>query len=195
MSSTGSTGAQFNQWLLLNDTGGMFSMPDSTSPLNAVFVVADRNSTSYMGLVFWPAVVSGASTGPLITAVTPAGVGTSIYYNGTFYGDFAGGDLVGGILEGSNLRTNGSNYLDIAGATSGSRPVIRSFGVDTDVDVAVNPQGTGLFAFEYGADAPGGGAAATLATIGGDGPGAAAQAYWLPVRVNGTKYYLPLWST
>lgn len=39
----------------------------------------------------------------------------------------------------------------------------------------------------------GGGAAATLGTIGGSGPGTAAQNKWLPINSDGTTYYIPLW--
>lgn len=42
--------------------------------------------------------------------------------------------------------------------------------------------------------AMGGGAAATLGTIGGSGPAAAAQNQWLRVNVNGTANYIPVWQ-
>lgn len=44
-----------------------------------------------------------------------------------------------------------------------------------------------------GAIALGGGAAATLGTIGGGGPGTAAQNKWIQINVDGTAYYIPLW--
>lgn len=44
-----------------------------------------------------------------------------------------------------------------------------------------------------GAIALGGGAAATLGTIGGSGPTAAAQNKWIALNVDGTAYFLPLW--
>lgn len=50
----------------------------------------------------------------------------------------------------------------------------------------------GLLRYD-GAIALGGGAAATLGTIGGGGPGTAAQNKWLSLNVDGTVYYLPLW--
>jgi hypothetical protein len=40
----------------------------------------------------------------------------------------------------------------------------------------------------------GGGAAATLGTIGGSGPTAAAQAQWIQVQVNGVNHWIPAWT-
>ncbi len=45
-----------------------------------------------------------------------------------------------------------------------------------------------------GAIALGGGAAATLGTIGGSGPGTAAQNKWIKMNVDGTNYFIPLWQ-
>ena len=43
-------------------------------------------------------------------------------------------------------------------------------------------------------DALGGGAAATLGTIGGTGPTAAAQAQWVQIEINGVNHWLPAWT-
>ena len=40
----------------------------------------------------------------------------------------------------------------------------------------------------------GGGAAATLGTIGGSGPTAAAQAQWVQIEVNGVNHWIPAWT-
>jgi hypothetical protein len=40
----------------------------------------------------------------------------------------------------------------------------------------------------------GGGAAATLGTIGGSGPAAAGQAQWLKITVDGTAHWVPVWT-
>lgn len=40
----------------------------------------------------------------------------------------------------------------------------------------------------------GGGATATLGTIGGSGPTAAAQAQWLEIDINGTPHWIPVWT-
>ncbi len=64
-----------------------------------------------------------------------------------------------------------------------------------DVDVQVLPKGAGVLELNCSAIAPGSGAEATLGTIGGSGPGAAAQAKWLKVKIGGTPYFLAVWST
>ena len=40
----------------------------------------------------------------------------------------------------------------------------------------------------------GGGAGATLGTIGGSGPTAAAQAQWVQIEVNGVNHWIPAWT-
>lgn len=40
----------------------------------------------------------------------------------------------------------------------------------------------------------GGGAAATLGTIGGAGPTAAAQAQWVEIEINGVRHWIPAWT-
>lgn len=52
---------------------------------------------------------------------------------------------------------------------------------------------TGVGHWVQAAIALGGGAAATLGTIGGSGPGTATQAGWEKVVLNGVTYYRPLW--
>ena len=42
-------------------------------------------------------------------------------------------------------------------------------------------------------DALGGGAAATLGTIGGTGPTVAGQNLWARININGTPYWIPVW--
>lgn len=44
------------------------------------------------------------------------------------------------------------------------------------------------------ADALGGGAAATLGTIGGTGPTAAAQAQWMDIDIGGVQHWVPVWT-
>ena len=40
----------------------------------------------------------------------------------------------------------------------------------------------------------GGGATATLGTIGGSGPTAAAQAQWVEIDIGGTAHWIPVWT-
>jgi hypothetical protein len=51
---------------------------------------------------------------------------------------------------------------------------------------------SGLFRLD-GAAGLGGGAAPTFGTIGGSGPGAAAQNSWIPINSNGVTYWVPAW--
>jgi hypothetical protein len=78
-----------------------------------------------------------------------------------------------------------------------------TFGAGQDVsiyydgtDFVIDPDlvGTGVVNLNYAAIALGGGATATLGTIGGSGPATAAQNEWLKVKVNGNVRYIPLWA-
>lgn len=154
-------------------------MPDSTTPTNNGMAIVDVNSSAYAGWLFSPKVVSGATTGPeMLTA--SSGLVTTLYYNGITY---------------SNLTSNGVNYLFAAGSSSGAAPYIAAFGVDTDIDIELQAKGAGVLQLQYASIALGGGAAATLGSIGGSGPGAAAQAAWGKIKWGTTPYFVALWST
>ena len=176
-----STGATAGQWLLLNSTGDLFSVPDSTTPLNQKFVVASDISTGYMGVVIGP--FAASNNGPYISLST-GGTLDVLYATHTVYQD---------------LVSNGVNYVWVVGSSSSptTPPGVSVFGVDTDVDLNLQTQGSGVVMFNYGVAALGGGAAATLGSIGGSGPGTAGQTYWLPVRIGNStgRFFLPLWST
>lgn len=72
---------------------------------------------------------------------------------------------------------------------------------DTSDNVKVGDTGSPLLLqssagnidFRYAVTALGGGAAPTLGTIGGSGPGTAGQNSWLKVLINGTASFLPVW--
>ena len=179
-----STGASDGVLLFMGTTGDLWITPDTTGSVNHGVAVADTKTTSWRGIGLASAFPSGLSTGPYIFIVNPAGTSAGLYYNSILY---------------SALVSNGANYVYVAGTSSGSAlaPGISAFGVDDDIDVNVQPKGTGLARLNYTAVALGGGAAATLGTIGGSGPGTAGQAYWLPVRIGGStgRFFLALWST
>jgi hypothetical protein len=46
----------------------------------------------------------------------------------------------------------------------------------------------------YATKALGGGATATLGTIGGSGPATATQNSWLKILINGAAYFIPVWQ-
>ena len=176
------TGAPTDALLVFASTGTLFAVPESTSSVNQPFAVIDRYSGSYLGVVLAPALVSGTATGPLISISSPPGTFTSIWYGGILYSD---------------VVTNGVNYIYMVGNSSGGTPYLQTFGVDTDVDLIVAPQGAGALGVYYAAIANGGGAAPTFGTIGGSGPGTAAQAGWLKIKAGSTgkTYFVPVWST
>lgn len=161
----------------------MFIVPDSSTSVNAGVFIGDRLGSGLRGIFLEPARVSGASTSPHIS-VDSSGTGTltTFYYNAVAY---------------ANLVSNGSNYLEAVGTSSGGTPYVRALGVDTDVNVRLYPQGAGVVSFYYGGTALGGGAAATLGTIGGSGPQVAGQSFWLEISVSAStaRYFLPVWST
>ncbi|MCR4338325.1 MAG: hypothetical protein NUW01_00400 [Gemmatimonadaceae bacterium] len=177
-----STGATAGQWLLLSSTGDLFAVPDSTAPLNQKFIVASDMSPNYFGFIVEPYRGSGGSTGVFLATSTGAQTTNTLYFNGIVYED---------------LVTNGVNYLYLLGSSSGGHPDIAAFGVDTDVDVTLQPKGAGAVRLNQSAIALGGGAAATLGTIGGSGPGTAGQAYWMEIHIAAStaRYFLPVWST
>ncbi len=177
-----STGATYGQWIYLTSTGDLFTSPDSTAPINQKFVVASDVSTAYFGFIIEPYRGSGGSTGVHLAYSTGSATINTLYFNGIVY---------------ENLVTNGANYLYLTGSSSGGHPSISAFGADADVDVVIQPQGAGAPRLNYSAIVPGGGAAATLGTIGGNGPGTAGQAYWMEIHIasSTSRYFLPVWST
>jgi hypothetical protein len=122
-------------------------------------------------------------TGGAGSAAAAAGAGGNV----SVTGGPAGADGGGGGANGGNVDIDG-------GALSGA-------GVNGVVNVgtglttsAINLGQTGVAPnLAYAADALGGGAAATLGTIGGTGPTAAGQAEWVQIRVNGNLRWLPVW--
>jgi hypothetical protein len=108
----------------------------------------------------------------------------------------AGADFGGtGIL--TTVRIDGLTYSALSGSPS--------ITAATTLYLANAPTLSGVTGASYalwvdagvcrldGQVALGGGANATLGTIGGSGPGTAAQNKWLPVNSDGTTYYVPLW--
>ena len=175
-----STGALANALIYFTSTGDLFAAPASSTSVNQKWVVADRYGVTYLGIDLEPAKVSGSSTGPLLLLSTPPGTGVTLYYNGIVYAD---------------LTTNGANYLYLFGsASTATEPGIQALGVLDNIDVNLYPKGAGVVDFVYSVTALGGGAAPTLGTIGGSGPGTAAQSGWLRLHINGSTYWTPVWQ-
>jgi hypothetical protein len=77
---------------------------------------------------------------------------------------------------------------------AGVTPEVVADGADTNVNLILKTKGTGVVAISYAQVAVGGGATATMGTIGGSGPAAAAMSGWLKVLVNGNSRFVPLWA-
>jgi hypothetical protein len=72
------------------------------------------------------------------------------------------------------------------------------FKIDSNTEVTFNDTVGVVLAsgrtVDFGlSDALGGGASATLGTIGGSGPATAGQALWLEVKIGGTTHWIPAW--
>jgi len=96
-------------------------------------------------------------------------------------------------VVGGNVEIDGSLVLGGGGTFdwSVSRTAVDVASLAAGDSLRLAP-GTGRVDFAA-LDALGGGAGATLGTIGGAGPTAAAQATWLPVRIAGVVHWLPAW--
>lgn len=76
-------------------------------------------------------------------------------------------------------------YISGAPVAGGSVTLTRKYSIWVD---------SGLVRLDGSITGAGGGAAATLGTIGGSGPTTAAQARWLPVSIDGTASWLAVWQ-
>jgi len=85
------------------------------------------------------------------------------------------------------------NYLQVIQAATAAAPVVKAVGSDTNIDLGLGITGTGVVDFQYSLVVLGGGAAATLGTIGGSGPATAAQNSWMKVKHLGTLGFIPVW--
>jgi len=93
------------------------------------------------------------------------------------------------------------NVVHFTAGATGTGPTIGASGLfgggDANQDLRLTVVGTGVVNFRGGAPnnpiALGGGAAATLGTIGAAGPGAAGQNKWWKIKVEDTVYYVPIW--
>lgn len=91
------------------------------------------------------------------------------------------------------LDSQFANFLQVQGAAAASEPALQAAGSDTNINLGLTPKGTGVVDFVYATVALGGGAAPTFGTIGGSGPGTAAQNSWLKININGTASFVPVW--
>lgn len=94
-----------------------------------------------------------------------------------------------------------ANFVEIGANAAGDAPFIRALGTDANVDLKLLPKGTGRIWLRgeqrwdpITTAGAGGGAQATLTTVGGSGPTTAAQAGWVQINLNGLIRWLPFWA-
>ena len=120
------------------------------------------------------------------------GVGTSLMYSsattaaGSVNLELADGKIkvneatTGALAAAFNVATGYVNYLDCYGATAGNGVRILAGGTDANIDISIEPKGTGRLKV---------GTASTAATT----PASFSAARYLPIKdSSGTVYYLPL---
>jgi hypothetical protein len=116
-------------------------------------------------------------------------------------GQASGGDQKGDVVTAGRLRAaNGSAATPaVVGADldSGIFFATNQVSIATSGGEQYRVTSAGLLDFRNAAAQTaglGGGAAATLGTIGGSGPATAAQGYWLKIAVGGTAGFLAVWA-
>ncbi len=153
--------------------------PNSATSVDNAFVIDDRLGP-FQGWVIYPAYTSG-TVHPMLQVNDPAGTTTIAFFNGAWHGNEFDTDFY-------------ANYLQVSGAAVSSMPFIKALGSDTNLDILLTTKGSGVVSFNYAGTALGGGATATLGTIGGSGPTAAGQNSWIKVKVGTTAVWIPAWT-
>lgn len=167
-------------------------------------VPAWNNSTTYpsgyvvsSGGVLWKAIVTNTNVTPAVGAtwVQRTYSGTNNLAVGIDFSSI-GTTTMGRMASAIRLRSTQYVHWEETGAVGTAFDAVNAilnlcsnqgsqvFGVEV---------ATGIGHWSQAAIALGGGAAATLGTIGGSGPTTAAQAGWEKVVLNNTTYWRPLW--
>lgn len=184
-----------DELLYLSDGGSMFFQPDTTVSTNTRLIIADRSAAdavTYLGWVFRPAATTGGHTGPEVAIIDPAGTSFTIYSNGYLFTQGASGDDSG--IELTDSAGLASLAIDVGPTFD---PTVAAFGSNSNINIWIDPKGTGTLGVVYATNALGGGAAATLGTIGGTGPGTAGQNSWLKIKTDTgsvNTYWIPVWQ-
>ena len=145
----------------------ILSLPRSTTGAGNDFEITgqDANGVGNGGLI-------GLEAGK---ADTNGVGGTASIEAGNSAGTNPGGDVTLQATTGVGTNQNGGMINFKGGGSTGS-------GV------------AGTTNFECPSPALGGGATATLGTIGGSGPGTAAQNQWLEIEIDGVRHWIPVWQ-
>jgi hypothetical protein len=139
-----------------------------------------ESATGYMGFIVGNNIVS-----PFVAMYNDATHNAFIVYSTPF------GTALNGSAEVWKVTPNAKMTLR---SPAGITPEVVADGADTNVNLVLRTKGTGVVSISYAQTAVGGGATATLGTIGGSGPAAAAMSGWLKVLVNGAARFVPIWA-
>jgi hypothetical protein len=90
---------------------------------------------------------------------------------------------------GQSIQTKGTLQITPGQDIDTTAAGIFSIGGVNATQITFNP----ITAFGVAEAAPGGGASATLPTIGGTGPATAAAHGWLPIKMGATASWIPVW--
>ena len=178
---------------------------DCREPAQGIFQpsAGTENLTAYIGVDF-PNFVTFTGTQVINVVRSALNVGTNrqfLNHTGTARSSL-GGELIMantapvtfGIGSPVALDRVAANVLRFLGNTEDLR---LSFATANLIDATSTTGAVLRFTLPIDINAPvalGGGAAATLGTIGGAGPTAAAQAQWIQVQVNGVNHWIPAWT-
>ena len=165
----------------------------------SVFLMAGQNARTIAAFIDTASAVNNIYVQPNVTtgaAVigaqgSDANVGVDIYSKGVgAYRFVRNGAAISFLIQDA---ASSVNYLQAGASAAGVQPSLSSAGTDTNIHIYLTPKGTGVVGFNYAATALGGGAAATLGTIGGTGPTVAGQTEWVKIVVNGNTRWFPVW--
>lgn len=181
-----------------------FPKTDSSSLTNLLDNSVDRasmflkfSSTGALGFATAAAITDGFGAG---SAAAPSMFFTNDDDTGVYrIGANALGLAIGG-YEGVRIVGSGGtdvNSVSLAARATGTGPVISAFSTtDTNVDLNIQPQGTGLVVFgNSNSWTDNGTATITISNVGPAGIGTATISQWFTVKDdNGTTYYIPAWT-
>lgn len=131
----------------------------------------------------------GTESGSIQSTITSAANKTRLAFTDTGFTVLGPNDNIVGIFR---PVANAANYLDFTAGAAGISPIVAATGSDADLDLVVQPKGTGLLKFATATSMIANGAVATV--LGSVGPTGASTTVrkWLSVRDSaGTQLYIP----
>jgi hypothetical protein len=178
--------SSINQYLVADASGIEYHVP--TGDTHEFFV----NSVSKL-LVDTSLVTVGAAALAIGTSTAATGA-LRFGNNAATYSELAAGTDSRIFVLGSDdiLRVGDANVRMDFTVSSTLVAIMRSTELELQSNVNLQLLGVGTIDFAHNI-ALGGGAAATMGTIGGSGPTAAAQSKWIQVMVDSVNHWIPAW--